>query len=59
MNFIMKNLNLNQKVNTMSKKNQMRRGCDTLFLKECSDDEIHCNCEACYDILDGKIQMNK
>ena len=37
----------------------MRRGCDTSFLKEFSDDEIHCICEACYNILDGKISMNK
>ena len=28
-------------------------------MKEFSDDEIHCICEACYDILDGKIPMNK
>ena len=29
------------------------------FLNECSDDEIHCICEACYNILDGNIPMNK
>ena len=55
----MKNLKLKQRVNTLSKINQMRRGCDTSFLKEFSDDEIHCICEACYNILDGKIPMNK
>ena len=55
----MKNLKLKQIVNTLSKINQMRRGCDTSFLKEFSDDEIHCICEACYNILDGKILMNK
>ena len=54
----MKNLKLKQRVNTLSKINQMRRGCDTSFLKEFSD-EIHCICEACYNILDGKILMNK
>ena len=37
----------------------MRGGCDTSFLKKFSDDEIHCICEACYDILDGNIPMNK
>ena len=55
----MKNLKLKQRVNTLSKINQMRRGCETSFLKEFSDDEIHCICEACYNILDGKIPMNK
>ena len=37
----------------------MRRGCDTPFLKELSDDEIHCICEACYNILGGNIPRNK
>ena len=37
----------------------MRRGCDTSFLKEFSDDEIHCICEACYNILGGNILINK
>ena len=37
----------------------MRRRCETSSLKEFSDDEIHCICEACYKILDGKIPMNK
>ena len=55
----MKNLKLKQRVNTLSKISQIRRGCDTSFLKEFSDDEIHCICEACYNILDGKIPMNK
>ena len=56
----MKNLKLKQKVNTLSKINQMRRGCDASFLKELSDDdEIHCICEACYIILCGNILMNK
>ena len=37
----------------------MRRGCDTSFLKEFSDDEIHCICEACYNILGEYNPMNK
>ena len=28
-------------------------------MKEFSDDEIHCICEACYNILGGNILMNK
>ena len=55
----MKNLQLKQRVDTLSKINQMRRGCDTSFLKEFSDDEIHCICEACYNILGGNIPINK
>ena len=37
----------------------MRSRCDTSFLKESSDDQIHCICKACYNILDGKTPMNK
>ena len=55
----MKILNLKQRVITLSKINQMRRRCDSSFLKEFSDDEIHCICKACYNILDGNIPMNK
>ena len=55
----MKNLQLKQRVNTLFKINQMRRRCDTSFLKEFSDDEIHCLCEACYNILGGNIPINK
>ena len=55
----MKNLQLKQRVDTLSKINQMRRRCDTTFLNKLSDDEIHCICEACYNILDKKILMNK
>ena len=55
----MKNLDLKQRVNKLSKINLMRRGCNTLFLKDCSDDEVHCIFEAWYNILDGKILMNK
>ena len=55
----MKNSDLKQNVNTLSKINQMRRGCDRSFLKEFSDEEIHCICEAGYNILDEKILMNK
>ena len=55
----MKNLDLKQRVNTLSKINQMRRGCDTTFLKKLSDDEIHCICEACHNILIGNIPMTK
>ena len=58
-NFKMNNYMLKQRVNTLSKINQMRRGCDTSFLKELSDDEMHCICEACYDILGGNIPVNK
>ena len=55
----MKNLKLKQRVNTLSKINQMRRGCDKSFLKELSDDEIHRICEACYNLLGENIPMNK
>ena len=55
----MKNLKLKQRVNTFSKISQRRRGCDTSFLKEFSDDEIHCICEACYNVLGGNFPMNK
>ena len=55
----MNNLKLKQRVNTLSKINQVRWGCDTSFFKELSNDEIHCMCEACYNILDGNIPMNK
>ena len=55
----MKNLDLKQRVNKLSKINQMKRGCDTSFLKECSVNEIHCICETCSNILDEKIPMNK
>ena len=55
----MKNLKLKQRVDTLSKINQMRRGCDATFLNKLSDDKIHDICEACYNILYGKILMNK
>ena len=55
----MKNLQLKQRVDTLSKINQMRRRCDTTFLNKLSDDEIHCICEACYNILGGNIPINK
>ena len=55
----MKNIDLKQRVNTLSKINQMRRGCDTTFLKKLSDDEIHCICEACHNILDENILKTK
>ena len=55
----MKNLQLKQRVNTLSKINQMRKRCDTTFLNKLSDYEIHSICEACYNILGGKIPINK
>ena len=58
-NLKMNPLKLKQRVDTLSKVNQMRGGCDTQFLKKFSDDEINCICEACYNILDGNIPMNK
>merc|ERR1712163_68226 len=58
-NFIMKNLQLKQRVNTLSKINQMRKRCDKTFLNKLSDYEIHSICEACYNILGGKIPINK
>ena len=55
----MKNLQLKQRVNTLSKINQMRKRCDTTFLNKLSDYEIHSICEACYNILGGNIPINK
>ena len=55
----MKNLKFKQRVDTTSNINQMKRGCDTSYLKKFSDDEIQCICEACYNVLDIKIPMNK
>ena len=52
-------LKLKKRVNTLSKVNEMRGGCDTSFFKKFSDDEIHCICEACYNILGGNIPINK
>ena len=50
---------LKQRVNTSSKINQMRRGSNTSFLKKLTDDEVHCICEACHNILDENIPMTK
>ena len=51
-NLKMNPLKLKKRVDTLTKVNRMRRGCDTSFLKKFSDDEIQCICEACYNILD-------
>ena len=53
------NLDLKQRVDTLSKRNQMRKRCDTTFLNKLSDYEIHSICEACYNILGGNIPINK
>ena len=55
----MKILDLKQRVDTLSKINEMKRWCDKTFLKKLSDDGIHCICEACNNNLDIKILMNK
>jgi len=55
----MKNIDLKQRVNTLSKINQMRRGCDMSFLKKLSDDEIRCICEACHNFLIENIPMTE
>ena len=55
----MKNSDLKQRVNTLSKINQMRRGCDMSFLKKLSDDEIHCIYDPCHNILIENIPMTK
>ena len=50
---------LKERVDTLSKINQMRRGNNTIFLKKLIDDEIHFICEACHNILDENIPMSK